>query len=432
MISVSLTKLTSSVRAVIDAQKAHERNRASSHYCRLLVVALFLFEPLMSTLVLAIRQFVTPPFHLDTIVCYAFLAYIFFRALPYIVKSFPWEEIAPFLIVLSYGLIRFAIDDQGGSPLYYGEVLQGFLVAALPSYILLKVCGFDSRLKSYLQIAAIAGVIAQMLRVFVFSSYTETSYSQYLGYQTLPFFLICVSTVFSNNGREKRLLYAALSLASLYTIMSAGARGPIAAAFGFFVVKFSLFNGGGSLQKIVLSTLVAVAAVLIYFNLDEVVSAVISFVSLGGGSNRLEAKLGWGTLFSGGGRDDISAFCLRCISESPLLGYGIGQDRILINDYMHGNNVFGYYPHNIFLELAMHYGVVAAGLLAALGCYGLIRSYIKADRGARDFILVLVFAGLVPLFFSSTYLDSPILFALIGLCSSVLRPCEGTLRLEKS
>lgn len=432
MISVSLTKLTSSARTAVDAQNAHERYRTSSHYCRLLVVALFLFNPLMSTLILAIRQFVTPPFHLDTIVCYAFIVYIIFRALPYIVKSFPWEEIVPFLIVLSYGFIRFVVDDQGGSPSYYGEVLQGFLAAALPSYILLKVCGLDPRLKSYLQIAAIVGVVVQMLRVFVFSNYTETSYSQYLGYQTLPFFLLCVSALFSSNGRTKRLLYMALSLVSLYTIMSAGARGPIAAALGFFVVKFSLFNGGGSLRKIILLSLVAMAAIFIYLNLDEVVSAVVSLVSLGGGSNRLEAKLGWGTLFSGGGRDDISAFCFQCISESPLFGYGIGQDRILINDYMHGNNVLGYYPHNILLELAMHYGVIAAGLLAALGCYALIRSYINADRGVRDLILVLVFAGLVPLFFSSTYLDSPLFFALMGLCSSVLKPCEHTLGLEKS
>ena len=433
MSSVSLTKRASRKRReTLSILEAKECNEASAHYCRLLVVALFLFEPLMNTFVLVTRRFIALPFHLDTVICYACLLYVLFRALPHIVKSFSWDEIAPFLVVLAYGFMRFIIDDQGAAPSYYGEILATFLAGAVPSYILFRVSGRDAKLAHYLRVAAIVGVVVQVLRVFILSSYTETSYSQYLGYQTLPFFLLCVSALFSSRDKARQLLYAGLSIVSLYTIMCAGARGPIAAALGFFVVRFALFNGGSSLKKIALSAGVAVAAMFLLINLDQVVSTVVSFVSMGGGSSRLEAKLGWGTLFSGGGRDDISAFCLQRISEAPLFGYGIGQDRVLINAYMHGDNTIGYYPHNIILELAMHYGIFVAAFVIVLGCYGLIRSYIKADREIRDLILVLVFAGLVPLFFSSTYLDSPFLFALFGLCLSVLRPNTNKSKWERN
>lgn len=98
-------------------------------------------------------------------------------------------------------------------------------------------------------------------------------------------------------------------------------------------------------------------------------------------------------------RDDFYSVAISKISESIVFGYGIFGLVGVLGDY---------YPHNIFLEVLLHGGIVYLVIfLMVMVCffYKLMR-LIKLKK-AEDVILIPTIYSLVLLLFSSSYLQEP-------------------------
>ena len=108
------------------------------------------------------------------------------------------------------------------------------------------------------------------------------------------------------------------------------------------------------------------------------------------------------------------------LKQHPLLGVGVGYDRILLAERMGAvdalSEAAGWYPHNIFLEMLLHYGLFIGGLLILLLLRIVYVTAIKGSGDASDLICVFAAIGFFPLLFSGSYLTSPEFFGFLGLC----------------
>lgn len=95
-------------------------------------------------------------------------------------------------------------------------------------------------------------------------------------------------------------------------------------------------------------------------------------------------------------RDVIWKLALKYFREHWILGMGTGGFQ----------SVSGIYPHNLFIDILVQYGIV--GMIVFI--FGLFRTlkkiYIKHDNSDKLFIILLVSLGLVPLTFSMIFYES--------------------------
>lgn len=82
-------------------------------------------------------------------------------------------------------------------------------------------------------------------------------------------------------------------------------------------------------------------------------------------ARRLLLLLG-GTL---GGRETLWTNSILGFLEEPLIGYGLGNSGIISSAQIN------YYPHNLFLQVLIDGGIVAAAILFIICLYPIIRSY---------------------------------------------------------
>ena len=91
--------------------------------------------------------------------------------------------------------------------------------------------------------------------------------------------------------------------------------------------------------------------------------------------NRIIEKILSAEFLEGSGRNMVHEKVLSAISEKPVLGYGFLGDSGFQN---------GGYPHNLFLELWVQFGVVIGSILVALVFYLFIKSFIM-KKNVREY-----------------------------------------------
>jgi teichuronic acid biosynthesis protein TuaE len=120
------------------------------------------------------------------------------------------------------------------------------------------------------------------------------------------------------------------------------------------------------------------------------------------------SKIDDSVLFSNNGRVEIYEVYWTLIDSYPK-GVGIAVDRILT----------GFpFPHNIYIELLAHFGVILGNLVMLILVIMLFKGYFRqASLIKSQLILLLIFTMFFRLFFSNSYLNLmyPIMLTL-GLC----------------
>ena len=94
--------------------------------------------------------------------------------------------------------------------------------------------------------------------------------------------------------------------------------------------------------------------------------------------------------------------------QRPMLGYGIGGDRLLLQ-----NNS---YVHNIILELFCDFGIIFGSIIFIYLMRLFIKSILEKNSDFSGVCLIIFPVTVLKLMMSSSYIISPILFLLIGMC----------------
>lgn len=125
---------------------------------------------------------------------------------------------------------------------------------------------------------------------------------------------------------------------------------------------------------------------------------VIAFIDL----KNKQGFIAWETGTSG--RDKVYQRVIEGIIESPWIGHG---------PFGHWDKVT--YPHNLFLDLALQFGVIIA-LILILALVSLLWRFREPWASHKPWLWMLFLSGFIPIMFSGGYLVQPIVwFCVVGL-----------------
>lgn len=132
----------------------------------------------------------------------------------------------------------------------------------------------------------------------------------------------------------------------------------------------------------------------------------IEFLSSLGVTSRTLSLLLSGHMDSDSGRSYLYQRCMEELMKSPLLGLGLFGDRLILS---------GFYCHNIFLEIAIDFGIpLAIFIISGLFIWIIIR-YIHFTPENRGFLVMILLAVLIKLLVSGSYLEDYDFALLVGI-----------------
>lgn len=224
-------------------------------------------------------------------------------------------------------------------------------------------------------------------------------YSMALGYALLYPILLLIMDV-----KDKKSVSSLVMLAiNAIVIVSFGSRGQIL-CIGVFVIMWVSFGERRITPKrVTLVSLLLITGCLIYFNLKSILTWMIDFLALWGIHSR---SLGYFLeRLHYTGREVVWEAAICNIKAKPIWGWTVNVD----------TSAAGFYPHNLFLELLLHYGCIIGGAIAIFLVIELVRN-ILIDKHNDTLLLIMFSYGFIPLMLSSEYLVWPSFWAFLALC----------------
>ena len=222
-----------------------------------------------------------------------------------------------------------------------------------------------------------------------------------IAYYALPCTLFAIYYTIKNH-LEKYIVWAALGIVN--TIIF-GTRGPILLFVIFIILCIIRFYGNGY-KKFLMIGLLIIACLIIYVNYVDVLQFVYDFLNKNFHINNIAIYkvLHNSTSDFSNGRNQLIN---ESIQNFNLFGYGLYGDRVLL----------GTYPHNLFCELCLQYGIIIGLLFFIIFLITIIKYVIDIWKSDVKwmFAMICIMCGVVKLFISGSYLEEPWFFLLIGI-----------------
>ena len=242
----------------------------------------------------------------------------------------------------------------------------------------------------------------------------QFSYSLDFGYSVLFFALVFLYLAL----RDKDIFDIGAAALGVAMILVGGSRGAVL-CLGIFVVIYMLIAFQKSRRKFLYISIVAIVSVVIDMFYQPILYAVAAIMDRFNLPSRFIYKILEGSITDGQGRDAIWNAAINMIKEKPLLGYGAMGARPVISQY---HNVG--YPHNLFIEWFIEYGVIIGGISAVLLVGVSIIIFVRKDLGEWRFVYVIAFANACELMLSYTYWHKQALWICIALFISIRGYCK--------
>jgi O-antigen ligase len=189
-----------------------------------------------------------------------------------------------------------------------------------------------------------------------------------------------------------------------------GARGPIVCIV-IFILFYILANSivGKQKSKFVLTLISLIFIIIIVVLNSNLILGFINNILIKRNihSRTIYTLLNFSKIDFSAGRTDIYITCLDIIKNNPLIGIGIGGDRVLLE---------GTYPHNILLEILMNFGILLGSICIIFILFLTIKSIFSKNFVNRSLSIMFLGIGFIQLFFSGSYLTSPNFWLYIAIC----------------
>lgn len=386
-------------------------------YICLTACGVVVFSQVLSLFNGILRLFITLPFKLDTLFIYG----VFFLLVILSIRKILARSSRFIFGIIAFLLINYLIAfmiNVNYDDYYYIEFGIDFLIKSVP-WIFVTYAVRDYKLfKKYLYYCSIIILTSAIMNLYIFKTdvYGGFSYSQSYTYMILPAAIIICNSFFE----KIRLINIIFFGMSLMFMLSMGSRGPLLCVVLYVLLKLMLIyklkvDKGMLISAIFISVIVPIY--IFFYDILNYFFIVFQNLNL---STRTIRGLIEGSFFEDNARNLLSEYSINIINEHSLLGVGIGTDRILLADKMEISIVaetIGWYPHNIFLEILLHFGIFIGG---AIIVYMLMVMYTtifrNSDKDAIDVICIFIGIGFFPLFASGSYVTKPFFFALWGFC----------------
>lgn len=266
---------------------------------------------------------------------------------------------------------------------------------------------FDEELIDFLDVISVLSICSFLLFGIIFG-YQSSNGSYYMSqaYKVLPH--LCMVVYYSL--RKYSLTNMVVALIGSVVLLSFGTRGPVL-IIGLFLFVF-IFALGKYKHPILIKSSMIAAIIIALTQFKNILLFFRDIIVSIGMSTRVIDSFLQDTLFVSKGRNWIKDLLNDAILQHPYRGYGIGGER-----------TFGIvYAHDYIYELLVSFGVIAGSALIIATFYLLINAFIKQQgEKQKTFFLLLICCFFVKLFMSSSYLQEPIFFFMIGHGVGILK-----------
>lgn len=283
-------------------------------------------------------------------------------------------------------------------------LLFNFFIICLPCFLLsFSIDNYDhllNKLRIHGRIIFIVGIFMSYLIIFKNIDIGK-NYSMSLSY----YLLIPALTYLYHFLKTFTLSSMLIFILSTLGILLIGARGPILCIGVYTVIYiFNNVRGYNSKARLVFyATFIFIFCIAIIFFKDILllISRILDYFNID--SRTINVLLN--DIFYLSTRERLYMGAIQLFKENPLIGIGIGGDRVYLQGYV----------HNLFLELILNYGIILGFLISVMLIYIFVKSIIFVDKETSNFNLIFLCLGVVPLMFSHSYLISAWFWIYLGL-----------------
>ncbi len=274
-------------------------------------------------------------------------------------------------------------------------------------------------LTKYLRIYFIFGTIYSITQIFIFN--ITKLYS--MGYSYNMTVLIIISLILAIT--KKRVDCMLFFLFNFGVILIVGSRGIILCIL-ISLMLMPLFYKIKRKNLLILTSIVAVlliAVLIMGFAFNNVIKSsrnmkalkedAINVYNSLSGKGELKIRLS--------GREKYYGFILNKIAERPFSYKGIYSDRYYLAHHFGKSGepiMFGYYPHNIVLEILFQFGVLLGAMILLYFAYIIFNTGFKINKSKNRLYIILYIAILSysvgQLMISGSYLTSNSFGLLVG------------------
>lgn len=318
-----------------------------------------------------------------------------------LIKRIRLNDLIFFVLVFIVFLLHFVCYPNN---IYMKEYFPEFLVSTLPMYFIGVSMKDIKKIFPHMEFFSYVAVICY----FIFRKITSTDGDLNVSggdmsgaYALLPFISFITWRIFEQNRKYLRVI---VPIICLFIFLLLGNRGSMLCYIIFIILYLCLVKKVYKRYSIIAGIILILIAIIVFFN--EIIIATALLSEEFGFSSRIIEKIIEGGMLDSSGRDSLIKTSLTAIAQQPLFGYGITGDRTILDSM---------YVHNIVLEFLIHYGCILGSILIIVCFAIIIKAYRRSnDMGLRSMLLILIICGLCPLFLSSTYLEWPKFFLLMG------------------
>ena len=222
--------------------------------------------------------------------------------------------------------------------------------------------------------------------------HVKMTYSVAFGYEVLLFAAVFLYSAL----KEKKIQdWFAAGLATVM-ILVGGSRGPILFLV-VTVVLFILTELKNSKHKWKIIAAVSTVMILMQLYLIRFLEFVSSIMNRFGASSRFIEKLLSDDISNDSGRDKIWAAAIDMIKDKPLGHGAYGARHVIVNYIIAG------YPHNVFLEILIEFGIVFGTILILFLLIGAYNMIFGKYAGQFRSIFLPLFCASCALFVSLTF-----------------------------
>jgi len=313
---------------------------------------------------------------------------------------------------------------------FYIENGLTLFIMTLPYYFLAR-CGVNYKnIKINLKMIAIVIIISVVILRFFFSNLifdgnSSEGYSMTYAYICLFPCCLFLGEIF----REYNLKDVFFLICSIFLLLSFGSRGAIVSFLIFSSVRIFLFlktiKSARKTHLILAVIIFLTLAILVYLFQNSILEFLIYIMKMLNFSTRALESLYFGEIFQDSVRSRLIGYSTELIKEYPFGIGGIFADRIILSEKFLGivnlTSAQGLYPHNIFLELLLQYGVFLGSIFIGVNLYILYNIFFKCkNKDLEDLGLLFFGIGFIQLFFSQSYTFHSFYFVFLGFGMNVV------------
>ena len=317
------------------------------------------------------------------------------------------------LLILSY----FQFSD------YLSDQLQKiFVQSVLVIFAVLQCREFKTIVTAIRTGTLISGAIMGV--VYPFNEVILGNHSGKANYMVLTYMLVVGLIGYAYFGiTEKRKGYILWAILLFIEVIIAGSRGGIVCAVVIFLIACLHSRNNLTRQQILRTILLFSVIAYAVLNFDSIMFALSNFAERFGINTRsinMYLQGAWMENKSNDGRNELARQVFSLLKDNPL-GYG----------FLSHYKLLGTYPHNVFLELLLDFGVFLGGALCVTIIVLSARNLLFNKNLSSAFAIMFAIA-FVKSFFSGEIATDPFFAIFIGLIlrhlfynDKVERNCEN-------